>query len=139
MHRVAIKKEIMTMPDTTYSKETQSALIDSKIILDCVLYDDQYHSTLRLINVDRSDVDAVWKILENIIYEQKVDWSAETGVKNEFDTTDDEQVWEALHRVYDMINGIDEPWLWTEYEDDMSTMIDTLAYRIGGGDWVDEG
>lgn len=113
-----------------YSEEAQSALIDAKMILDCVLYDDDYHNTLQQYGTSRESVKKVWDILENIIYEDQIDYNLETGEKNAFDTTDADQTWTALHKSYELVNGIDDPWLWTEREADLNEFCDDMRAML---------
>lgn len=113
-----------------FKTETDTALIDAKIILDKVLYDDDYHNTLDLLGISRDAIKQVWHGLENIIYVHGIDYNLQTSIPSEYDTTTDDAAFSALGRVYDMLNEIEDPWLWTEEEDAMGDIVQTLAAEL---------
>lgn len=110
-----------------YSIDTQQRLIDAKMLVDSVLYDDDYHNTLQLNSHRRDDVKRIYNALDNIIYENHVSYEMQTGVKNDYDTTDADDAQAALEKAAELLSAIDEPWLYSEYEDDMNEIANVFV------------
>lgn len=113
-----------------FNTETDTALIDAEIILETVLADDDYHNTLDNLGISRDSINRVWSALKNLIYVHDIDHSLRTASPSEYDTTTDNAAFSALGRAYDMLNEIDDPWLWTEEEDAMGEIVQTLATEL---------
>lgn len=109
-----------------FQESTITALIDVKVLLDRVLYDDNYHNTLSINSISRKDVEEIWKDVENIIYVHKIPYEAQSELPYSFNTTDDEGAMNTLNAAYELLVSIDDPWLWAEEEYAMTDIIDGL-------------
>lgn len=115
----------------SYLPETQSALIDAKLIMDKVLYNDDYYTTLSPCGIERSDMKALWQVLENVIYEHKIPYESESGLAAAYPAEHWTQTDDALKAVRDRLDAIEDPEFWYEQEDGMNEVMDILNNRCG--------
>lgn len=107
-----------------------NAVVDAKLILDSVLYDDEYHNTLAYWKIDRSEVDSVWHKLDDFIYDNKISYGEQTDSSFAGDTADSEGAAFAIDKAYALLADIEESdHLWFESGDELSDIL-TELYAI---------
>lgn len=114
-----------------YLPETNSAIIDAKLIMDKVLYNDDYYTTLGPCGIARDDIRSVWEQLENIVYENKIPYDAESGMANEYPAEHWTQTDDTLKAVRDRLDGIDDPEFWYEQEHAMNYIMEIFNTKCG--------
>lgn len=114
-----------------YLPETNSAIIDAKLIMDKVLYNDDYYTTLGPCGIERSDMKEIWNLLEGMIYEQKIPYESESGMVAEYPAEHWTQTDDTLKAVRDRLGGIDDPEFWYEQEHAMNDIMEILDTKCG--------
>lgn len=109
-----------------YNDETQAAIVDSKLIMDQIISADLYGRVLDGTGFPREDVKEIWDTLEDLIYTDKMDYDLVTVTVDEYEVRDFDGIDAALRAVRSRLDGIDDPWFWTEEEDRMNGAMELL-------------
>lgn len=114
----------------SYKEETQRDIIDAKIMLRQTIYDDEYHATFDALGISRDAIRRIEGYLGEIIDVHGMDYDLRSAEPSEYDVSDEQAVFSLLGRAYGILNGIEDPWFWTEEEDAMGEIVQTLAAEL---------
>lgn len=110
-----------------YKEETLATIIDSKILIENVLENNFYTNFLKDEKIKREYVENIKERLEELIKLHKISSNLQTnGIKNKFDINTSEDIIEILRYINKIINEIEDPWFWTENEDDLEEITNNF-------------